>query len=417
MEGAAPLRTLGRPTRGRRGEKFSHRVAHNLGAPADGLPVTVQETARPRRGSTSSKRSGAEPELYDFRRPLTLAREHARLLEMAFERFARQWGTQMTARLRVLSNVTLDQLILLPYDEYVSTLPTPTAMVLCTVEQTRQTAVLQLPVGAAMVWIDYLFGGAGRGDDREGRELTEIEFTLVKDLLQHTLGDLGYAFATVTPIDVSVKSVQYNPQFVQAVPAGDAVLVAQFTVRTAEREDTATFMLPADMLLDRGAGLRGGRRSLRGGPPRRARRADRPGEGRPGGSRRRSRSGSPRSPSTPATSSTCRSATSLPLSPPVEPSAGRRRRRGRARPRRRREPRRRGSPAWSSPSRRSTDEHHRRHGRGSPGRAAQAAAVLVPSTVPLTVGARRGSAPRRGRGRDRRLVRRRAQRRGRDHRR
>lgn len=218
--------------------------------PADGQPVTVQDTTRPRRGARSSAGAdGAEPELYDFRRPLTLAREHARLLEMAFERFARQWGTQMTARLRVLSHTTLDQLTLMPYDEYVSTLPTPTAMVLCTVEQNRQTAVLQLPVGAAMVWIDYLFGGAGRGDDREGRELTEIEFTLVKDLLQHTLGDLGYAFAQITPLEVTVRSVQYNPQFVQAVPAGDAVLVAQFTVRTAEREDTATFMLPAELLL------------------------------------------------------------------------------------------------------------------------------------------------------------------------
>lgn len=191
----------------------------------------------------------AEPEPYDFRRPLTLPREHARHLEMAFERFGRQFGNQLTARLRALSHLTLDGLTLSTYDEYVNLLPTPTAMVLCTLAQTRQTAMLQLPVAATMVWIDYLFGGDGRGDDREGRELTEIELTLVRDLLQHSLSDLEYAFAGLAPLGVTVRGVQYNPQFVQAAGASDAVLVASFTLRVGEREDALTLMLPADTML------------------------------------------------------------------------------------------------------------------------------------------------------------------------
>jgi flagellar motor switch protein FliM len=180
---------------------------------------------------------------------MTLVREQARLLEMAFETFARQWGTHLTARLRVMSQVTMDELTLRTYDEYVRQLPPTTAMVLCTIEETRQTAVMQFPVGTAMVWIDYLLGGAGRGDEREGRELTEIELTLVRDLLRPALGDLSYAFASLLPLDVSIRAVQYNPQFVQAVGASDSVLVASFTIRSGEREDTATFMVPAELLL------------------------------------------------------------------------------------------------------------------------------------------------------------------------
>lgn len=208
----------------------------------------------PARSATASasavRRSrAAEPEPYDFRRPLTLPREHARHLEMAFERFGRQFGNQLTARLRTLTHLTLDQLSLSTYDEYVNRLPTPTAMVLCTITQTRQTAMLQLPVAATMVWIDYLFGGDGRGDDREGRELTEIELTLVRDLLQHSLSDLEYAFAGLAPLGVTVRGVQYNPQFVQAAGASDTVLVASFTLRLGEREDALTLMLPADTML------------------------------------------------------------------------------------------------------------------------------------------------------------------------
>jgi len=211
--------------------------------------VTVHDT--PARTALPTQRRGrtAEPELYDFRRPLTLPRDHARHLEMAFERFGRQFGNQLTARLRALTHLTLDELALRTYDEYVNLLPTPTAMVMCTVTQTRQTAMLQLPVPATLVWIDYLFGGDGRGDDREGRELTEIELTLVTDLLQHSLSDLEYAFAGLAPLGLTVGGVQYNPQFVQAAGASDVVLVASFTLRVGEREDAVTLMIPADVML------------------------------------------------------------------------------------------------------------------------------------------------------------------------
>ena len=207
-------------------------------------------TPAPVRRSGARGRVGTpQVEPYDFRRPLTLVREHARHLEMAFGRFGRQFGTQLTARLRIVSRLDLESVALHTYDEYVSTLPTPTAMVLCTVDPTRQNAVLQLPVGATMVWVDYLFGGDGRGDDRPGRELTEIELTLVRDLLQHALADLEYAFAGITKLGLEVRSVQYNPQFVQAAAASDTVLVASFTLAVGEREDSLTLMLPAEHLV------------------------------------------------------------------------------------------------------------------------------------------------------------------------
>ncbi len=196
-----------------------------------------------------SRRRTQVPEPYDFRRPMTMAREHARVLEMAFETFARQWGNQLTARLRAMAQVTLDGLSLTSYDEYVRTLPGTTAMMLCTIEQTRQTAVVQVPVHTAMVWIDFLLGGPGTGDAREDRELTEIELTLLRGVMQAALGDLGYAFSALAPLDVTFRSVQYNPQFVQAVPASEAVLVATFQMRVGEREDLATVMFPAELLL------------------------------------------------------------------------------------------------------------------------------------------------------------------------
>lgn len=211
------------------------------------LFVTVQDMAR---SSARRQRSG-QPEAYDFRRPMTLAREHGRVFEMAFETFARQWGTQLTSRLRVMVGATLDSVEMISYDEYVRRLPGHTTMVLCSVEQTRATAVLQIPSDTSLLWIDYVLGGPGlvREVEEAPRELTEIETTLITDMLASALADMRYAFAAVVPLDVRVRSIQYNPQFVQAVPASEAVIVATFTLLVGEGTTSATFMLPADVLL------------------------------------------------------------------------------------------------------------------------------------------------------------------------
>ncbi len=252
MEGAAPLRTpRGDPaTDGRSADhagvsgRLDAQLLTSRACPPMGRGVTVLDTPGALAGA---REPHVEP--YDFRRPLTLVREHARHLEMAFGRLARQFGTQLTARLRAVTSLELEGIALHTYEEYIGALPTPTAMVLCTVEPTRQTGVLQLPVAATMVWVDYLFGGDGRGDDRPGRELTEIELTLVRELLEHALADMEYAFAGITRLGLQIRTVQYNPQFVQAAAATDAVLVATFRLRVGEREDALTLMLPGEHMV------------------------------------------------------------------------------------------------------------------------------------------------------------------------
>ncbi len=208
--------------------------------------MTVHDTQR--ESARRSKKSGP-PEVYDFRRPMTLAREHGRVLEMAFETYARQWGNQLSARLRALSVVTLESVAMHSYEEYVRSLPQTTVMVLCNVEPGRNTAVVQVPGAMVMSWVDLLLGGPGTPSGDVDRELTDIEFQLVRSVLQHSLADIGYAFASVLPLEASVGSVQYNPQFVQVVPASVPVIVASFTLRVAETEQTATMMLPAELLL------------------------------------------------------------------------------------------------------------------------------------------------------------------------
>jgi flagellar motor switch protein FliM len=187
-------------------------------------------------------------ELYDFRRPTTLARDHARVLELAFETFARQWGTQLTANVRVVSQVSCEQVVMQSYDEYASGLPSMTAMVLCTLESSEAKAVLQLPAAAALTWVSYMLG-AVKPRAVEERKFTQIEHALMRRLFDDTLEDFRYSFGPLLVTPIAVGGIQYNSQFAQAAATADLMIVASFTVRVGDSSTTATVAIPAEVLL------------------------------------------------------------------------------------------------------------------------------------------------------------------------
>ena len=169
---------------------------------------------------------------------------------MACETFARQWATQLTSRLRVMASIELDKLEMVTYDEYIATLDPHTTLVLFTADETRSTALLQIPSNTTMLWLDYLLGGPGLERQENPRELTEIETALFRSLLDSSLADMRYAFSSITPMNPKIRGLQYNPQFVQAVPASEAVLVANYSLTVGDRVSAATMMFAADALLN-----------------------------------------------------------------------------------------------------------------------------------------------------------------------
>lgn len=191
-----------------------------------------------------------DAEVYDFRRPTTLAREHSRTLELAFETFARQWGTQLTANTRTRSTIIFDNIVMETYDEYAASLPATTAMVLCSLGEGRSNkAVLQLPPTLALSWFSYMFGGNGNPPENQ-RPFTRVEQSLMKKLTNDILDDLRYCMGPLlNGIDINYDSIHHNSQFAQAAGTTDLVLVATFSVTTGDKNANATLVFPAEVLL------------------------------------------------------------------------------------------------------------------------------------------------------------------------
>jgi flagellar motor switch protein FliM len=193
-------------------------------------------------------RPASSPALYDFRRPTTLAREHSRVLELAFDTFARQWGTQLTAKVRVLSQVTCEQVQMLTYDEYAAGLPATTSMVLCAIADVAPKGVIQFPISSALRWINSMLGGTQEVAPVT-RTFTPIEHALVKRLMDDALEDLVYSLGPLLKNAIRVDAIQYNSQFAQAATTSELMIVCSFTIKVAADVAQATLALPATVLL------------------------------------------------------------------------------------------------------------------------------------------------------------------------
>ncbi|MET1021843.1 MAG: flagellar motor switch protein FliM [Arthrobacter sp.] len=188
-------------------------------------------------------------EAYDFSRPTSLAREHSRVLEMAFETFARQWGMQLTAKVRVKAQVTSNAVLMQSYDDYSASLPSSTAMVLCVLEGMDSRAVVQFPITAALTWVSKMLGGQGSQQHLDRSSFTPIEQGLVRRLMENALEDLRYSFGSMLTTPIELGSIQFNSQFAQAAAPSDLMIVAEFTVKVGEDSADATMAIPAEVLM------------------------------------------------------------------------------------------------------------------------------------------------------------------------
>jgi flagellar motor switch protein FliM len=191
--------------------------------------------------------SNTGPVPYDFRRPIKLSREHVRMLQIAFETYARSCGTLLTTRLRAVSQVSLLAIEQLTYDEYVSQLTSPTVMSVVTVEPLPGNMLLELPLATVMASIDHMLGGPG-GTQPE-RPLTDVEMPLLRGLLDRILGELRYGFEQLVELHPKLGAIEYNPQFLRALSPGDAVVVASFEMKVGQEEGVGTICMPFNTIL------------------------------------------------------------------------------------------------------------------------------------------------------------------------
>ncbi|MFJ4037742.1 flagellar motor switch protein FliM [Microbacterium sp. NPDC090007] len=186
---------------------------------------------------------------YDFRRPAQLGREHARHLEAAFETFARQWASHLTAKVRMRTHLVPRGVEVVSYQEYADTLPATTAMVAGSTADREEPCVMQIGLDDALMWVVQMLGGRTAAPI-EPRPLTPIESALILQLMQEGFALLSTCLGSLLPGPVTYSGLHYTPQYLQVISPGEAVIVARFDLRVGESRSTTTVMLPTAVVVD-----------------------------------------------------------------------------------------------------------------------------------------------------------------------
>jgi flagellar motor switch protein FliM len=181
--------------------------------------------------------------IYDFKRPDKFSKDHIRTISIMHETFSRLTTTSLSAQLRSLVQVHVASVDQLTYEEFIRSIPNPTTLAVINMDPLKGSAILEIDPAVTYSIIDRLFGGQGEGT-KISRELTEIEQSVMENIIVRVLGNMREAWSTVIDLRPRLGNMETNPQFAQIVPPTEMVVLVTLETKVGEVEGMMNFCIP-----------------------------------------------------------------------------------------------------------------------------------------------------------------------------
>ncbi len=194
----------------------------------DRLLASTAEAAKQVVFRADGKRHSGEElpkiEVYDFRNPLFLTEVELRRLRLLHEDFIRYLSARLSLFLRMEFALKMAKLTTLSYGKFTESLPSPTHICLFKAEPLLGVGILDINPRLALTLVDRMLGGNGQSVKLE-RYLTEIEVTLLEDIIHILLEEWCGQWKSQNELHPAVIGHENNGRFLQTSP-NDAVVLA-----------------------------------------------------------------------------------------------------------------------------------------------------------------------------------------------
>jgi flagellar motor switch protein FliM len=185
---------------------------------------------------------------YDFANQMRIVRGRMPTLEMINERFARIFRVSLYNLLRRSPEISVQQIQVKKFSEYVHTLHVPTSLNLVKMNPLRGTALVVLEPKLVFATVDNFFGGTGRHAKIEGREFTATEQRVIHMVLRNVFADLHEAWSHVAPLEVEFVQAEINPHFANIVSPSEIVVVTSFHIEVDGGGGNLHITMPYSMI-------------------------------------------------------------------------------------------------------------------------------------------------------------------------
>lgn len=172
--------------------------------------------------------------LYNFRRPDKFSKDHLRGLQDIHREFSRQLALVLTAYLRMHLEVDVVSVDQLTYDEFMRSIPNPLSIAIFELNPLPGQILLGISFEVLSSMVDRMLGGVGAVESK-ARELTDVEESLVKKMIERTIQTLEEAWSHIIPVESHLIGMDNNYSGIQVATPGEIVALITLEVHIAGR--------------------------------------------------------------------------------------------------------------------------------------------------------------------------------------
>ena len=189
-----------------------------------------------------------EANLYDFKRPERVSKDHIRALGSIHEVFARNFGATLSGFLRTIIDVRVVGVEQLTYNEFIHSLPNPTCFLILQAPPLEGQMCLELSPLIVFPIVDRLLGGSHSNMFVPQRPLTSIEWRLISRIIERALEHLSEVWRNLTDAQFEIVENESNPQLVHIVAPTEVVVFITFEIKLGQNAGTMSLCVPFNVI-------------------------------------------------------------------------------------------------------------------------------------------------------------------------
>ncbi len=185
---------------------------------------------------------------YDFSSPKKVTRENLKLITSVYEGYSRIMSSYLSAVLRMFCETEIKQVEESIFYEYNNALSD--SVLMCVVDfvlpDTKKSCgqvLLNVSKTLAFSIIDKLMGGDGDDFNYE-RDFTDIELSILDNLLRQITTKMQEAWKNTVPILIEFNRIETNARFIQSIGYNDSVLLVILDMAVKGLVDKFTICIP-----------------------------------------------------------------------------------------------------------------------------------------------------------------------------
>jgi len=183
---------------------------------------------------------------YDFSRPDKFAKDQLRTLEIIHENFSRLLNNFLSGYLRTYIEVDVISVQSLIYTEFSNSISNPAILGIVDFAPFSGQIIIDVSADIANAMIERVLGGTGKavGASKENRSLTEIEMTLLRNILIKFINLLKEPWGNIVELRPKLENIETNAQFAQIVSPSESVALITFNLHIGDNEGMVNICIP-----------------------------------------------------------------------------------------------------------------------------------------------------------------------------